>query len=254
MARRWLLACVVALAALMLTSTASIFIRRGPEQMELVVVELPFPRLKGGVSVEEAIARRRSIRSYRDVPLTLEQLSQILWAAQGITEPERRFRAAPSAGATYPLEVYVVVGEGGVKGLRAGVYRYDPLRHVLVMVKEGNLRVKLSEAALGQPWVRSAPVCLVIAADYSRTTNRYGERGIRYVHMEAGHVGQNVYLEATALGLGTVAVGAFRDEEVKSLLGIPEDPLYIMPIGVPKATYELREEDLRAFYERMRKG
>lgn len=200
------------------------------------VVRLPPPRTVGSMSVEEAIAKRRSIREYTDEPLSLEELSQILWAAQGITEPKWGLRSAPSAGATYPLEVYAVIGDGGVEGLEAGVYHYSPRDHELRRVLRGDHRGPLSKAALGQVWVAAAPVDLVIAAIYERTTMRYGERGIRYVHMEVGHVGQNVYLEAAALGLGTVVVGAFDDEEVRRILNLPEGekPLYIIPIGRPK--------------------
>ena len=170
----------------------------------------------------------RRIRT--DAGATLEEVAQLLWAAQGITS-EWGGRTAPSAGATYPLEIYVVAGE--VEGLQPGIYRYLPDNHSATLVKEGDLRAALSSAALGQEWVRTAPACLVIAAVYGRTTRRYGERGRRYVHMEVGHVGQNVYLQAKGLGLGTVMVGAFDDEEVRELLGIEENPLAIMPVGRP---------------------
>lgn len=195
-----------------------------------VLVRLSPPRLVGEMSVEEALARRRSVRSYLDEPLTPEELGQLLWAAQGITA-EWGGRTAPSAGATYPLEVYAVVGK--VEGLPPGVYRYLPEGHALVLHKRGDVRADLAREALGQPWVRTAPLVLLIAANYERTTARYGERGIRYVHMEVGHVGQNVYLQAEALGLGTVTVGAFYDAKVKALLEIQEEPLYLMPVGRP---------------------
>lgn len=197
------------------------------------ITSLPEPRLHGGISVEEVIKRRRSIRSYADSPLTLAEVGQLLWAAQGITDPKSGFRAAPSAGATYPLEVHLVVGEGTVAGLAAGVYRYLPEGHRLERRLAGDLRARLAAAALGQPWVEAAPITIVITAIYQRTTARYGERGVRYVHLEAGHVGQNIYLQAVALELGTVAVGAFRDAEVAELLGLPQDevPLYLFPVG-----------------------
>ncbi len=183
------------------------------------------------MSVEEAIYRRRSIREYTGEPLTLKELGQILWAAQGITFPEYGFRSAPSAGATYPLEIYVSVREGGIEGLASGIYHYDPFSHSLILIKPGDYSQELAHAALDQEWVRKAPVCLILTAEFKRTTSVYGERGIRYVYMEAGHVGQNIYLQATSLGLGTVAVGAFHDNEVKSLLGCMEDPIYIFPVG-----------------------
>lgn len=198
-------------------------------------VELPSPETTGTMSVEETIQRRRSIRSYTDEPLRLHDISQLMWAAQGITDPARKFRAAPSAGATYPLEVYVVVGNNCVKGLSGGLWRYDPYEHRLEYILEGDLRSSLAEAALGQSWVREAPLNIIIVAVYERTTGRYGERGIRYVYMEAGHVGQNLYLQAVARGLGMVAVGAFHDDHVQGLLQLPTDqkPLYIIPIGYP---------------------
>ncbi len=199
-------------------------------------VELPSPETTGTVSVEEAIQRRRSIRSYTDEPLSLQDISQLMWAAQGITDPARKFRATPSAGATYPLELYVVVGNNCVTALSGGLYRYDPSEHRLEYIFKDDLRSSVAEAALGQSWVREAPINIVIAAVYERTTNRYGERGIRYVHMEAGHVGQNLYLQAVARGLGMVVVGAFHDDQVQGLLQLPTDqkPLYIIPIGHPK--------------------
>ncbi len=195
-----------------------------------LTISLPAPRQVGPVSVEESLAARRSERYYRQESLALAELAQLLWAAQGITI-DWGGRTAPSAGATYPLEVFAVVG--AVEGLAAGMYQYLPAEHSLVHRKSGDLRTELSEVALGQPWVREAPFVLVIAAQYERTTQRYGERGIRYVHIEVGHVGQNVYLQAGALGLGTVAVGAFSDDGVKRLLEIEEDPLMLMPIGRP---------------------
>ncbi len=200
---------------------------RGEERMKL-----PEPSYKSQVSIEEAILLRRSIREYEPEPITLSQLSQILWAAQGITQKSTGFRAAPSAGATYPLEVYVVVKEGGVKDLPAGVYHYLPSSHELELVKLGDYTIDLMKAALGQEWVGDAAVNLVINAVYERTTRRYGDRGIRYVHMEVGHVGQNVYLQCISLNLACVVIGAFYDEEVKKIVGGMGEPLYIIPVGV----------------------
>ncbi|MBO8174203.1 MAG: SagB/ThcOx family dehydrogenase [Thermococcus sp.] len=205
--------------------------RRESIKYEGEEIMLPEPKLKGDISVEEAIAKRRSIRYYKDKPLTLEQLSQLLWAAQGITEEKRKFRAAPSAGATYPFEIYVVVGN--VEGLEPGIYHYDPFKHSLTLIKEGDYRKQLQAAALNQQWVGKAAIDIVLVAFYERTTKYYGERGYRYVYMEAGHIGQNIYLQATALGLGTVAVGAFYDEEVAKILETDGDPVYIFPVGVP---------------------
>jgi len=196
-------------------------------------MKLPEPVMKGELSVEEALQRRRSIRSYGKGKLTLQQVSQLLWAAQGITN-RRGFRTAPSAGATFPLEVYLVAGE--VEGLQPALYHYNPHEHSLRLVKEGDLRKDLDRASLRQGMPREAQISIVIAADYSRTTRRYGKRGIRYVHIEVGHAGQNIYLEAESLGLATVAIGAFDDDAVKGLLGIEEEPLYIMPVGKKPST------------------
>ncbi|RLF02911.1 MAG: nitroreductase [Thermoprotei archaeon] len=217
---------------------------------------LPLSKLKGTMSVEEAIARRRSVREYLSEPLSIEELAQLLWAAQGITDPKRGSRAAPSASATYPLEVYVVVGKNGVKELSAGIYKYNPLKHSIKLIKQGDYRADLAKAALSQPWVNKAPVVMVITAVYERTTSRYGERGIRYVHMEAGHVGQNIYLQTTALGMGTVVVGAFYDDMVREIIEAPkkEHPLYLIPIGKVAKLHELSAEELAEYYEKNRRG
>lgn len=193
-------------------------------------VKLPEPQRDGMVSLEEALRQRRSIRSFAEVPLTLQEAGQIAWAAQGITSRDGK-RTAPSAGALYPLELYLVAG--GVRGLPAGVYRYRPAGHELVAVSAGDRRAALAAATHGQEWLGEAPVILVIAADYERTTSKYGPRGERYVHMEVGHAAQNVYLQAVSLHLGTVAVGAFDDARVARAVGLPagERPLCLMPVG-----------------------
>ena len=188
------------------------------------------------MSVEEAIAKRRSRRKFVHYSLSLEELSQLLWAAQGITDRIRRFRSAPSAGATFPLEVYVVVKSEGVKNLEPGVYKYRPERHSLILIRKGDYSHELYRACLDQSWVLEASINIVITAVYRRTTSVYGRRGAeRYIPMEAGHVGQNIYLQAEALGLGTVAIGAFYDNEVLRVLGNPRDetPLYVFPVGKP---------------------
>ncbi len=197
-------------------------------------LKLPEPSYKGSVSVEEALLLRRSIREYEAKPLALEQVSQILWAAQGITLPRYGFRTAPSAGATYPLEVYLVVKENGVKDLEPGIYHYLPRTHEIELVKSGDYSGDLMKAALDQEWVGAAAINLVIMAVNERTTRHYGDRGVRYVHMEVGHVGQNVYLQCISLGLACVVIGAFYDEEVKVIVGGLGEPLYIIPIGVKR--------------------
>ncbi|MCS7099712.1 MAG: SagB/ThcOx family dehydrogenase [Sulfolobales archaeon] len=227
-------------------------------------VLLPLPSKITRLTVEEAILLRKSIREWRREPITIVQLSMLLWASQGIVE-DAGFgwyrRAAPSAGATYPVEVYVVVGEKGVRVgeeefLKAGVYKYDYMKHSVRLVKEGDVRVDLWRASLRQDWVRDAPITIVLCAIYERTTGRYGERGIRYVHMELGHVGQNIYLVATALDLGTVAIGAFYDEEVAKVISSArnERPLYLFPVGVPREPHRATFEELSRLYERLRRG
>jgi SagB-type dehydrogenase family enzyme len=198
-------------------------------------VALPAPRREGRLSVEEALAQRRSVREYADAALTAAQLSQLLWAAQGVSEPSAGLRTAPSAGALYPLELYAAVER--VSGLAPGVYRYVPRGHRLEPVSDGSVRARLSADALSQQAIAEAPVTLALAAVFARTTQKYGERGRRYVLMEAGHAAQNVYLQATALGLGTVVIGAFDDGRVRSTLGMRsgEEPLYLMPVGAPAA-------------------
>jgi len=196
------------------------------------VISLPKPKIAGKMSVEEAIARRQSIRNFKSQPLTLHQLSQLLWSAQGISKQFRR--TVPSAGATYPLDVFAIIGI--VEGVSPGVYHYLPMKHNIELIKQGDLRQELASAALNQGFIAEAPLNIVITAEYSRTTFRYGVRGEKYVHMEVGHAGQNLSLIAETLGLGTVVIGAFIDEEVSRCLNLPKhfEPLYIMPVGYPR--------------------
>lgn len=193
--------------------------------------QIPLPTVESvqAMSIEEALEQRRSIRDFSRDGLELKDVSQLLWAAQGITS-NRGFRTAPSAGALYPLELYIVAGE--VAELSPGAYRYRPDDHDLVLVASGDLRKRLASATR-QAWVGRAPAILVIAGVYQRTKAKYGQRGRRYVHMEVGHAAQNVYLAATARGLGTALVGAFHDKEVKKVLNLPPDhePLGVMPVG-----------------------
>jgi len=193
-------------------------------------IRLPEPKYDSNTSVEQALLKRRSVRVYKDEPLALTEVLQLLWAAQGITDP-RGFRTAPSAGALYPLELYVVAGN--VNDLPDGIYKYKPHKHELAMVVEGDKRTELCNAALDQPSIKDAAAVIVFSAVYERTTGKYGERGIRYVHMEVGHAAQNIYLQAVSLNLGLVVIGAFDDEEVKKIMNMEdkEQPLYIIPVG-----------------------
>ncbi len=191
---------------------------------------LPPPVSDGRMSVERAMADRRSVRDYAEGSVSLIELSQLLWAAQGKTGEDGK-RTAPSAGAAYPLEIFVIVGD--VRGVTAGAYRFDAGRHELIGVIEGDVRGELSEAALGQESVEQAAVVLVIAAVFSRTREKYGRRADKYVYVEVGHAAQNVYLQSVPLGLGTVMVGAFDANEVRWVIGAEreERPLAIMPVG-----------------------
>lgn len=200
--------------------------------VERTVVALPEPRLTGEVPLEKALHDRRSVRDYTGASLTLAEVGQLLWAAQGITT-DWGGRTAPSAGALYPLEIYLVAGD--VENLAAGVYRYQPSGHQLIGVRDGDVRSESADGALGQSCVRDGAIDIVIAAVYERTARKYGDRATRYVHMEAGHAAQNVCLQATGLGLGAVTVGAFDDSRLAQVLGLAQDevPLYIIPVGRP---------------------
>jgi SagB-type dehydrogenase family enzyme len=218
---------------------SSLFLGRASALMKATnredVVKLPPPETTGTVSVEEAIAFRRTVRAFRPKALEMKQLSQLLWAAQGITGESGFKRAAPSAGALYPLDVYVVVGQGRVMQVDAGVYHYEPVGHVLSLVKAGDLRSAVAKASLSQMWMTWAPLSFVITAEYRRITGKYGERGVRYAMMEAGHIGQNLFIQAHALGLSAGIVGAFQDTEIIEVIGLPSfhEPLIIMPVGYP---------------------
>jgi SagB-type dehydrogenase family enzyme len=180
--------------------------------------------------LEQVLARRRSQRTFADEPLSLEELSQLLWAAQGRSHAAG-YRTAPSAGALYPLEIYVLVG--GVTGLEPGVYRFRGEGHDLVHIGDGDLRAKVAHIALSQSWIAACQAIIVVAAVFARTKGKYGRRGERYVHMEVGHAAQNLYLQATALNLGTTIVGAFQDDRLHALIGMSEDeaPLALLPVG-----------------------
>ncbi len=197
------------------------------------VVELPEPWLISDVSLEEALALRRSTRSFSDSPLSLHDLSQLLWAAQGVTQEKRGFRTAPSAGALFPLEAYAVAIDVG--GLTSGIYKYQPQGHSLTLIEEGEHATGVYNAALQQESIRDAAVVICIAGVVERTSVKYGARAERYMLIEVGHAGQNVCLQAAALGLGAVTIGAFNDDMLKTALRLPaeEEPLYVIPVGLP---------------------
>lgn len=206
---------------------------KGNKQQRRVAMILPPPKTEGTVSVERATRQRRTTRAYRSQILSLHQLTQLLWSAQGITEDRGFKRAAPSAGALYPMDVYAVVGRDSVQQIEAGVYHYEPAEHILSRITQGDVRDRVAGAALSQMWMARAPINLVITAEYNRVTAKYGKRGIRYALIEAGHIGQNLFLQAEALGLKAGIVGAFHDRELVEILKIPlsHEPLLIMPAG-----------------------
>ena len=194
-------------------------------------IQLPSPNYKSNTSLEEALLNRRSVRDYKTESLSLSEVSQILWAAQGITDTVEGLRTAPSAGALYPLEIYLVAAN--VTDLSPGIYRYSPQDHSLKKISEGDKRTEISNASLKQESISSSSAIVVITAIYERTSVKYGKRTERYVNMEVGHVGQNIYLQAVSLGLGTVMVGAFEDDALKKVLSLPdnEHPLALYPLG-----------------------
>ena len=198
-------------------------------------IVLPEPRIQGGPSLADALVQRRTVRDYARREMTLEQLTLLLWAAQGINDPSG-LRTAPSAGALYPLELVVVAGN--IAGLENGIYRYRVQRHALERMVEGDFRARLARAAKGQAWIADGAAVLVLTAVYERTMRKYGDRGRRYVHIEVGHAAQNVLLQAAALKLGVGVVGAFDDMAVARVLELPaaEHPLYLLPVGWPTST------------------
>lgn len=196
-------------------------------------IQLPVPKHRG-MTVEEAIQKRRSVRNYSLNPLTKAQLSQLLFAAQGITGKMygQPLRTAPSAGALYPFETYLIVNN--VQGIAQGVYHYDVQSHELETVKQGNFKKEITDAGLKQEMLGEADVTFVLAAIFDRVRHKYGERGFRYVYMEAGHISQNISLQAVSLGLGSVSVGAFFDKKVNQLIGIDghrEAAVYLHAVG-----------------------
>lgn len=193
-------------------------------------IPLPAPSLSGRLPLERLLQQRRSVRRFASAPLSLAETAQLLWAAQGVTSPQG-LRTAPSAGALYPLELYLAAGN--ITGLPAGGYHYDPRAHRLEPVHTGDIRRALAAAALHQDWLADAPAVIVIAALPARTEAKYGRRAVRYVWIEAGHAAENVFLQAEDLALATVVVGAFDDAGVGRVLDLPAGsvPLLLMPVG-----------------------
>lgn len=189
------------------------------------VINLPPPKIKGKISLEECLKKRRSLRRFKNQPLSWDLISQILWAGDGITDEKRGFRSAPSGGATYPLNIYLVVP--------TGIYLFEGEEHSLKLKIKGDFRSSLANAALGQSFIADAGLNVVLVAVYDRITSRYGKRGIQYALQESGHIAQNIHLQAVALNLGSVPIGAFDEKEVSKVMGLTsfEIPVYIITVG-----------------------
>ena len=188
-------------------------------------IQLPKPNFKGKKSLDECIYERESVRNYRDKEIEIEKISQILWASQG---KKGQKRTVPSAGATYPLEIYVNMKDNGF-------FHYNLEKHRLELITKDDLSENLAEASWNQRFIAESYIVVIMCAEFSRTTQRYGQRGRRYVFIEVGHCAQNVHLEVVALSLVSVPIGAFDDDKIKTILNIPKniEPLYIIPIGYP---------------------
>lgn len=160
-----------------------------------------------------------------------------MWGTYGVTARKygSLLKRAPSAGALYPLDIYCVVGKGGVDNLAPGVYHFNPEDHSVSLLREGDLRAEVARHSLHQVWMARAPLMLIVTGEYERSTTKYGLRGVTYTHIEAGCVGQNIFLQAEAIGLKVGIVGAFNNREVMTTTGLPSsnEPLLIMPVGFP---------------------
>jgi len=204
--------------------------------IDTVKIKLPNPSLKGTMTIEEALAKRRSIREYKDTLLTLEEVSQILWSAYGITDTVKRsgkeLHTAPSAMAIYPLTIYLVAGK--VKDLPAGIYQYVPKDHYLILHKSGDFRNDLSTTSNSADMIKNAPVDLVYSTDTVIVNKAFGEKnGMILSGIGLGHSAENVYLQSTALGMGTCFVGGFNAGKVSAVINMPanEKTGCIMPLG-----------------------
>ncbi|MGA9756101.1 MAG: SagB/ThcOx family dehydrogenase [Desulfobaccales bacterium] len=218
------------LGSLIMVMGIMLFFPSGGQGAE--AIKLPPPAKQGGMALAMALEARRTVRRFASRPLDLAQISQLLWSADGLSDAQGH-RTSPSAGATYPLDLYLVVGERGVPDLPTGIYHYLVAEHGLRLLAPGDSHAAVVRACLHQTWMAEAPVMVVIAGEYRRCTNRYGERGLRYTHMESGNVSQNLFLAAEALGLGAGIVGAFEDKALARVLNLPpaHEPLLVMPVG-----------------------
>ena len=200
----------------------------------LALVELPSPETEGGDGLWAIMDQRRSRRAYSEEELPLEDLSQLLWATQGLTErgEKRELRASPSAGALYPVETYIVANR--VAGLEPGVWHYQVPDHHLALIRRGDLSLEAAAAALDQAMAMRAAAVFVWTAAVERSKWKYRQRAYRYIYLDAGHIGAQLHLAAEALGLGCCAIGALYDEEVNDLVGVDgenETVVYMSVVG-----------------------
>lgn len=214
------------------------YVARGPERAPgpgaPKIIPLPPPSLSDGPTLWEALEKRRSIRDYRPEPLSLEELSNLLWATQGITEKAFGpwYRTAPSAGALHPIDTYLVVNR--VEGLDPGVYFFNVVEFSLVLKRTGDFAAPIAQAALNQDMGRTAAVVFVWVAVIQRSRQKYRQRAYRYIYLDCGHIAQNLYLAATALDLGCCSVAAIFDDEVNDLVGADgqeETAIYLAMVG-----------------------
>jgi len=199
-------------------------------------VKLPGPAGTGGMPVWEAVGRRRSVRDFRRSPVSAADLSQLLWASQGVTKVmgEYALRSAPSAGALYPIETYLSVQM--IEEIEPGIYHYGVRKHELELLRPGDFRAEVAEAALDQGFLAEAAIVLAWTAVFARSKWKYKERAYRYVYLDAGHIAQNVALAAVALGLGSCQIAALYDDEVNAILGVggkEESIVYMTALGRP---------------------
>ncbi|HQL64595.1 MAG TPA: SagB/ThcOx family dehydrogenase [bacterium] len=199
--------------------------------IKMEIIHLPEPLLKGRISVEEALYTRHSTRSFSTDALIIQEVSQILWAAYGRNAYGKK--TVPSAGASYPFDIYLVAGD--IIGLKSGLYQYDSENHDLITIRNIDIRKAIAEAAYGQMFVCYAPAIIILVARFARTTRFYGKRGERYVFIDSGHIGQNISLQVEAIGLAACMVGAFDDEKISEILSVKGDTVYIIPVGREKA-------------------
>jgi SagB-type dehydrogenase family enzyme len=197
-----------------------------------MIIQLTDPNLKGDMSLEEALAKRRSVRQFSSEPIKRSQISQLAWAGQGITEPQRGLRTAPSAGATYPIELLFAIPEG--------LFVYRPVDHSLMQIGNQDIRSGLAAAASMAESVAGAGCDIIVAGSIRKLTDQYKDNARKFMYMEAGHIAQNIQLQAVCLGLGSVTVGGFDTKEVRKVSNLTRtlDPLYIICVGYPAGTTE----------------